>query len=56
MAEDLNPEWGLVGHGAIAEKEVMMILAPEMVKVERAHMQDHQKICNIRHLTLNRTS
>ncbi|WP_070087844.1 creatininase family protein [Merdimonas faecis] len=54
VAGDLNPEWGLIGHGDITETAVMMHIAPETVKVERAHIPDNQKIGNIRFLDLHR--
>ena len=54
VAGDLNPEWGLIGHGDITETAVMMHIAPETVKVERAHIPDNQKIGNIQFLDLHR--
>ena len=47
VAGDLKPEWGLIGHGDITETAVMMHINPDIVKVERAHIPDNQKIGNI---------
>ena len=54
VAGDLKPEWGLIGHGDITETAVMMHINPDIVKVERAHIPDNQKIGNIQFLDLHR--
>lgn len=54
VAGDLNPEWGLIGHGDITETSVMMHIAPDTVKADRAHIPDNQSINNIRFLDLHR--
>lgn len=54
LAGDLNPEWGLIGHGDIIETSVMMHIAPETVKTERAHIPENQSIGNIKFLDLHR--
>ncbi|KMZ52797.1 creatininase family protein [Dorea sp. D27] len=54
VAGCLNPEWGLIGHGDITETSVMMHIAPDMVKVERAHIPQNRKIGNIQLLDLHR--
>ena len=53
VAGSLNPDWGLIGHGDIIETSAMMHIAPETVKVERAHIPDNQKIGNIKLMDLH---
>lgn len=53
IAGSLKPEWGLIGHGDITETAVMLHIAPDTVKLERAHIPNNEKIGNIQFLDLH---
>ncbi len=54
VAGALNKEWGLIGHGDIIETSVMLHIAPDTVRLERAHIPENKQYGNIKILDLHR--
>lgn len=54
IAGELNPDWGLLGHGDIIETALMLHIAPETVKLDRANIPVNKSLGNIRLLDLTR--
>ena len=54
VAGAIRKEWGLLGHGDIGETAMMLHVAPDCVKMDRANLPHNKSIGNIRLLDLHR--
>ena len=54
VAGSIRKEWGLLGHGDIVETAMMLHVAPETVKLDRANIPHNKSLGNIRLLDLHR--
>ena len=54
VAGTIRKAWGLLGHGDIVETAMMLHIAPDQVRMDRANIPHNKSIGNIRLLDLNR--
>lgn len=54
VAGCMRKEWGLRGHGDIGETAMMLHVAPETVRMDRAHIPQNKTVGNIKFLDLHR--
>ena len=54
ISGDLNPEWGLLGHGDIYETSLMLHIAPELVRMDLAGKPTNKSLASMPLLDLTR--